>query len=168
MVTSFSHYKDVTDWRAASMRLFVFYLSLGLVRVCEIELSHMGKNNWNPDLVCENALFLTMLDILCNALLSNFHPLNLHVFTSRMENTVDPDYYRLYLHVLSYLNLKHILTICNLDLFYSYIFFFATISSCTYYKNCQKIIIIMNFCYSMYHLYCISLYFFFWLIDLFL
>ena len=35
------------------MRLFVFYLSLGLVRVCEIEISHMGKNNGNPDLACE-------------------------------------------------------------------------------------------------------------------
>ena len=25
----------------------------GQVRVCEIEISHMGKNNGNPDLVCE-------------------------------------------------------------------------------------------------------------------
>ena len=40
--------------RAADVRLFVFYLSLGLVRVCEIGLYHMGKNNGNPDLVCEN------------------------------------------------------------------------------------------------------------------
>ena len=31
------------------MRLFVFYLSHGLVRACEIELSHR-----NTDLVCEN------------------------------------------------------------------------------------------------------------------
>ena len=30
-----------------------FYLSHGLVRVCEIELSHMGKNNGNSYLVCE-------------------------------------------------------------------------------------------------------------------
>ena len=32
-----------------------FYLSHGLVQVCEIELSYMdmGKNNGNPDLVCE-------------------------------------------------------------------------------------------------------------------
>ena len=29
------------------------YLSNGLVRVCEIELSPMGKINGNPDLVCE-------------------------------------------------------------------------------------------------------------------
>ena len=33
--------------------VFFFYLSLGLVWVCEIEISHMGKNNGNPDLVCE-------------------------------------------------------------------------------------------------------------------
>ena len=39
--------------RADHVRLFVFYLSLGLVRVCEIELSHMGKNSGNSDLVCE-------------------------------------------------------------------------------------------------------------------
>ena len=31
------------------------YLSCGLVRVCEIELSHMGKNNGYPDLVCEKS-----------------------------------------------------------------------------------------------------------------
>ena len=24
--------------------------------MCEIEISHMGKNNQNPDLVCENSL----------------------------------------------------------------------------------------------------------------
>ena len=40
----------------ASVRLFVFYLSLGLVLVCEIEISHMGKNNGNSDLVCTNNL----------------------------------------------------------------------------------------------------------------
>ena len=39
------------------MLLFFFYLSHGLVQVCEIEeLSHMGKNNRNPDLVCEKDL----------------------------------------------------------------------------------------------------------------
>ena len=27
-----------------------------MVRVCEIELSHMGKGNGNPYLVCENVL----------------------------------------------------------------------------------------------------------------
>ena len=33
----------------------LFYLSLvGLVRVCDVEYSHMGKNVGNPDLVCEN------------------------------------------------------------------------------------------------------------------
>ena len=56
MVTSFSHNNDVTDRLAASVRLFVFYLSLGQLRVCEIEISHMGKNNGNPDLVCEKEL----------------------------------------------------------------------------------------------------------------
>ena len=30
-----------------------FYLSHGLVRVCEVKLSHMGKINRNPDLVCD-------------------------------------------------------------------------------------------------------------------
>ena len=30
-----------------------FYLSHGLVRVCEIEFSHSSKNNGNPNLVCE-------------------------------------------------------------------------------------------------------------------
>ena len=33
-----------------------FFLSLGLVRVCEIEISHMGENNGNPDLLCEKKL----------------------------------------------------------------------------------------------------------------
>ena len=37
----------------AKVRLFIFYLSHGLVWVCEIELSHIGKNNGNPNLVCE-------------------------------------------------------------------------------------------------------------------
>ena len=30
------------------MRLFVLYLSLGLVQVCEIEISHMGKKKRKP------------------------------------------------------------------------------------------------------------------------
>ena len=39
-------------------RVAVFYLSHGLVRVIEKEISHMGKNNGNPDLVREkNTLF---------------------------------------------------------------------------------------------------------------
>ena len=42
------------------MRLFAFYLSLGLIPVCEIELSHMGKNNRHPDLVCENFCLLLL------------------------------------------------------------------------------------------------------------
>ena len=40
------------------VRLFVFYLSHGLVRVCELDISHMGKNNGNPDLVCKNRKIL--------------------------------------------------------------------------------------------------------------
>ena len=39
------------------MLLFDFYLSHGLVQVCEIELSQMGKNNGNPDLVCEKYIY---------------------------------------------------------------------------------------------------------------
>ena len=43
-------------WPACGRRAAVhFYLSLGLVRVCEIESSHMGKNNGNPNLVCEKS-----------------------------------------------------------------------------------------------------------------
>ena len=36
-----------------------FYLSHGLVWLFEIELTHMAKNNGNPDLVCENAYSFT-------------------------------------------------------------------------------------------------------------
>ena len=35
MVMSFLHYNDVMDRRTARVWLFVFYLSYGLVRVCE-------------------------------------------------------------------------------------------------------------------------------------
>ena len=45
MGTSFYHYNDVTVRRAASVQLFVFYLSLGLVvmvRVREIERAGTG------------------------------------------------------------------------------------------------------------------------------
>ena len=34
------------------------YLSRGLVQICEIELSHMGKNKGNPNLVCQNASYI--------------------------------------------------------------------------------------------------------------
>ena len=48
---------DVTDRSVASVlrgvQLFILYLSHGLVQVCEIELSHMGTNNGNLNLVCE-------------------------------------------------------------------------------------------------------------------
>ena len=33
-----------------------FYLSHGLVQVCEIELSHVGKNKGNPNLVWETKM----------------------------------------------------------------------------------------------------------------
>ena len=38
----------------ADVMMFVF--PLGLVRVCEIEISQMGKNNGNPDQLCEKNL----------------------------------------------------------------------------------------------------------------
>ena len=49
--------------RADDVRLFVFYLSLGLVRVCEKELSHMGKNSGNLDLVCENNCLISFTQV---------------------------------------------------------------------------------------------------------
>ena len=50
MVTSFLHYTHITGQRAANVQLFVFKLSLGLVRIlCEIEISHKGKHNGNPE-----------------------------------------------------------------------------------------------------------------------
>ena len=55
------------------MGLFVFDLSHRLVWVFEIELSHLGKNNGNPDLVCENMQY------------SRFK----HIFSIRVENCVD-------------------------------------------------------------------------------
>ena len=55
MVTSF--YITMTLGLACSQRAVVyFYLFHGLVQVCEIELSHVGKINGNPDLVCEKSL----------------------------------------------------------------------------------------------------------------
>ena len=42
--------------------MFEYYLSHRLVRVCEIKLSHMGKNNGNPDLVSEKKSLL-LLDV---------------------------------------------------------------------------------------------------------
>ena len=35
----------------------------GLVWVCEVQLSKMGKNNGNPDLVCETFNSLNELDL---------------------------------------------------------------------------------------------------------
>ena len=49
-----------------NVRLFDFYLSRVLERVYEIELSHVGKNNGNRDLVCEKTLYLCyVLTALC-------------------------------------------------------------------------------------------------------
>ena len=48
------HHRSMCDQRAVDLWLFVFYVSHGLVRVCEIEISHMGKNSGNTDLVCKN------------------------------------------------------------------------------------------------------------------
>ena len=48
MVTSFYHCNDVAASCAANVLLFVFYLSLGLAWVCEIELSHLGKTTEIP------------------------------------------------------------------------------------------------------------------------
>ena len=50
--------------------LFDFYFSHGLVRVCEIELSHMNKNNGNPDLVCDKYLYL-MNWLICSLFMLN-------------------------------------------------------------------------------------------------
>ena len=67
-MTSFKHYNDITDQRAARVQLTCgcsfFYLSHWLVRVCEIELSHTSNNNRNPDLVCENTASLTQYNLL--------------------------------------------------------------------------------------------------------
>ena len=53
----------------------IFYLSHRLVWVCEIELSHLSKNNGNSDLVCENMQY------------SRFK----HIFSIIVENCVDPN-----------------------------------------------------------------------------
>ena len=54
-VKSFKHYNDDTDQCVASVQLFLFFVSLGLALVCEIEISHMGKNNRNRDLLCKKS-----------------------------------------------------------------------------------------------------------------
>ena len=60
---NFNTYNNVTDRRAVEVRLSVYYLSHGLVRVCDIELSHMSKNNGNPDLVCEKLYWYPIFKI---------------------------------------------------------------------------------------------------------
>ena len=44
---------NTTIMSQIDVQLFVFYLSHWLVRVCEIEWSHMGQDNGNPNLVWE-------------------------------------------------------------------------------------------------------------------
>ena len=53
------------DQRAGDVRLFVFNLSHGLVRVCEIDSSHMGKNNGNSDLVIEKNVTFVNAYLIC-------------------------------------------------------------------------------------------------------
>ena len=48
-------HRSTCDQHAVDVRLFIFYLSHRLVQVCQIE--YMGKNNGNPDLVCEKFTF---------------------------------------------------------------------------------------------------------------
>ena len=59
-MTSLNDVRAACD-RRASVR--VFYLSHGMVRVCEIysKYSHMGKNNGHPYLVCENKISVPMI-----------------------------------------------------------------------------------------------------------
>ena len=52
MVTSFYHCNDVKERCRADVRLFVF---LSFPRAGMGMRSHMGKNNGNPDLVCEKS-----------------------------------------------------------------------------------------------------------------
>ena len=47
------HYNAVTDRRAASVRLF----PRAGTGVLDKKISHMGKKNVNPDLVCENIIY---------------------------------------------------------------------------------------------------------------
>ena len=52
-------YNDATDRRADDVRLFGIFFPMAGMGMCVIELSHMGKNNRNPDLVCEKSLSMT-------------------------------------------------------------------------------------------------------------
>ena len=45
---------------ACSSELLFFIFPMWLVRVCEIELSQMGENNGNPNLVCEKIFLPTL------------------------------------------------------------------------------------------------------------
>ena len=61
-----------------------FYLSHKLVWVCEIELLHMGKNNGNPNQVCDNVnnfLFCSILfKIWLHAFICRFFLIYGHMF----------------------------------------------------------------------------------------
>ena len=52
--------------RVDDVQLFVCYLSLGLVQVGELELSPMGENNRNTDLLCEKNLSFTTTRFVIN------------------------------------------------------------------------------------------------------
>ena len=53
------------------VRQFVFNRSQGLVWVCEMELSHMGKMNKSPDLVCEKFISIFKVHLWKNAIKNN-------------------------------------------------------------------------------------------------
>ena len=52
ILTEQCRHRTTSGKRAADVLQIVFYLSIGLVRECEIEISNMGKINGNLDLVC--------------------------------------------------------------------------------------------------------------------
>ena len=67
------HYFNITMMSRIDVRLFVFYLSHGLVWVFEIELSNKGKNG-NPRLVCEKTrvdITPTPISVIASALASS-------------------------------------------------------------------------------------------------
>ena len=80
------------------MQLFVFDLSRGLVQVCKIDLSHMGKNNGIPDLVpfhseqIRNFYFNTCPGTILNKFKTQYFIFgNSYELTCCVENSVGPD-----------------------------------------------------------------------------
>ena len=59
---------------AGPMDPFV-YLPRGLVRVCETDLSHMGKNNGNRNLVCKKILMASLILVQSHAFVEIDHEL---------------------------------------------------------------------------------------------